>query len=356
MKKILITGGAGFIGSSLAIRLSKEFENIQITCLDNLSRNGSTLNRNRLAKYGIKFKKADVRQTHPFNTLKCDLIIDAAAEPSVLAGVKGHDTKYIVDTNLVGTLNVLELARKQSAGLIFLSSSRVFPIVTLQKLQLRKLKHRFDLSANQKIPGVTKHGISEDFPLHGSRTLYGATKLAAEVMAAEYAAQFGIPIMINRCGVIAGPWQMGRIDQGIVALWVASHAYSLPLSYIGYGGRQVRDILHIEDLSDLVIKQVRDGFKHWTGTAFNVGGGLKNSLSLRELTNISTHVTSNRINITLVDQIRRGDVPFYVTDSRRVQQLFEWTPRRSAAKTIQDTARWIQDYREILAPLFSRKV
>ena len=109
-------------------------------------------------------------------------------------------------------------------------------------------------------PGASPAGIAEDFPLEGARTLYGATKLAAELLVAEYADAFGLQAVIDRCGVIAGPWQMGKVDQGVFTYWMLAHHFGRPLRYIGYGGagKQVRDLLHVDDLVDLVDEQLAD--------------------------------------------------------------------------------------------------
>ena len=108
---------------------------------------------------------------------------------------------------------------------------------------------RFVWTTEQNAPGFSAEGIAEDFALNGARSLYGATKLAAELLLQEYAYSYRMPVLVNRCALLAGPWQMGKVDQGVITLWVARHAYGLPLRYTGFGGqgKQVRDVLHIED-------------------------------------------------------------------------------------------------------------
>jgi CDP-paratose 2-epimerase len=186
-------------------------------------------------------------------------LIECSAEPSALVGMSG-DTAYPFDTNLVGAYNCLELARRDAAQFVFLSTSRVYPYPALNRVALRDGETRFELERDQPLAGVGERGISESFPLDGPRTLYGATKLGAELLVTEYAANFGIAAVIDRCGVIAGPWQMGRVDQGVFTFWVLSHHMARPLTYIGYGGtgRQVRDLLHVDDLVGLVDSQLAD--------------------------------------------------------------------------------------------------
>src|SRR5262249_29047869 len=144
---------------------------------------------------------------------------------------------------------------------------------------------RFELAAGQEIAGAGPAGLSERFPMHGARTLYGATKLAAELLIAEYADASGLRPGGDRCGVVAGPWQMGKGDPGGFSWWLLSHLFGHPLTYIGYGGsgKQVRALLHVDDLVDLVDEQLGEP-QAWAGVTANVGGGRECSLSLLETT------------------------------------------------------------------------
>lgn len=350
--RTLITGGAGFVGSSLAIRLKSSGIASDVVCLDNLWRKGSELNVARLSARGIEVVSADVRMRDSFDLAPFDLVIDAAAEPSVMAGSAGKDVDYVVDTNLVGTLNLLEAARKWSSAVVFLSTSRVYPVECLRQIELTEGDTRFEVSAEQSMAGISPAGISEQFPINGARTLYGATKYASEVMALEYGAQFGLPMMINRFGVIAGPWQMGRVDQGIVALWVAAHHYGNALTYMGYGGKQVRDVLHIEDMLDLIAAQIAAGFDGWGGDVYNVGGGSASSTSLLELSSTVREVVGRELSFKHDERVRAGDVPIYVTDNSKVSAKFKWKPSRGVEDVVNDTARWIADNDEMLRPIF----
>jgi CDP-paratose 2-epimerase len=353
IRRVLITGGAGFVGSSLALRLRNTLPAARVTCMDNLFRRGSELNVERLGLAGVEFIKADVRDVASFDLPRFDLVIDAAAEPSVLAGMNGGDARYVVNTNLVGTLNLLEAARDWSAAFLFLSTSRVYPIDALRSIRLSERASRYEIDAMQEIQGISTRGISEEFPLDGARTLYGATKYACEVMVREYAAQFGLRAIVDRCGVIAGPWQMGRVDQGIVALWVAAHVYGRRLSYIGHRGRQVRDIMHVEDLADLIDKQLQSGMDRWDGQVFSVGGGCDRSVSLLELTEHVRKATGRFMEIDEDPNIRPGDVPLYISDTARVSAAFGWRPLRDVASIVGDTARWVRDHEDMLRPILA---
>ena len=342
-KKVLITGGAGFVGANLAIRFKLKYPQCKVVSLDNLRRRGSRLNVPRLKKHGVQFVRGDVRNCRdlePFHDIS--LLIDAAAEPSVNVGI-GESSLDIIQHNFLGTVNCLDVARKSGAGFIFLSSSRVYPVESLRKLKFNENKTRFVLREGQGREGVSSKGISETFSLDGYRSPYGATKLCAELLVEEYRHFHKVPSVINRFGVIAGPWQMGRLDQGFMALWVARHFWKQSLDYIGFGGegKQVRDVLHVEDVFDLIDHEIRH-LSALSGQVFNAGGGAINSVSLRELTELCRAVTGNTIRIGSEKKSREADVPIYVTDNAKVSRLTGWKPKRNVKKIVQDLYDWIK--------------
>jgi CDP-paratose 2-epimerase len=350
MNHLLITGGAGFVGSNLAVSLASRHPDWEILALDNLYRRGSELNLPRLEAAGVGFVRGDVREPADLQALPpLDAMIECSAEPSVMSGVDG-DTGYLVHTNLTGAYNCLELARRDGAFVVFLSTSRVYPVAPQVELNLEEGPTRFEIAAEQEVAGVSPAGISEDFPMDGPRTLYGATKLAAELLIEEYRAGLGVPAVIDRCGVIAGPWQMGKVDQGVFTHWMLAHHFGNPLTYIGFGGegKQVRDLLHVEDLVDLVERQLLDQGA-WDGRTVNVGGGRECSLSLAETTEICRRLTGNEVPIEPVAETRAGDVPVYLSDCARLFGLDEWRPRRSAEQVLSDIHAWIVDDDERIA-------
>ncbi len=354
MQKILVTGGAGFVGSALALAFKAAREDAAVTALDNLHRRGSELNLPRLAAGGVSFVHGDVRSAEDLDACgPADIVVECSAEPSVLAGRDGAPG-YVVDTNLGGAVRCLEHARRHGAAMVFLSTSRVYPVARLNEIVLEEAETRFEAAAAQPLPGVSRAGISADFPLAGPRSLYGATKLCAELLIAEYADMYGMPALVNRCGVIAGPWQMGRVDQGVAALWAARHVYGGKLAYIGYGGagKQVRDMLHVDDLVRLVLLQAASVGK-WTGRVFNAGGGPGSSASLRELTGFCEEATGNRIPIGSVPETRAADVPWYVTDNAEVTAATGWRPEKGVADIVGDLCRWITDHRAALRDILA---
>jgi CDP-paratose 2-epimerase len=351
---ILIVGGAGFVGSSLALFLKNDYPRAKIVSLDNLRRPGSELNIQRLKSTGIEFIHGDIRSPNDLDSIgRADILIDCAAEPSVLAGYT-KSPEYIINTNLNGTINCLELARRRKADVIFLSTSRVYPIEPLRSLELAETNTRFQLKHGQNLPGVTAEGISEQFTLSGFRSLYGASKLASELILTEYIDLYDIKGVVNRCGVLTGPWQMGKIEQGFFALWVAQHIYGGHLSYIGFGGsgKQVRDVLHIRDLYELLDFQINN-LTRLSGQIFNVGGGKDMSTSLHELTDLCRNITGNQIPIHCEHENRPGDIAWYISACNKVKAATGWQPRIQLNEIVKDISAWINEHFDMLRPILT---
>ncbi|WPD21676.1 MAG: GDP-mannose 4,6-dehydratase [Candidatus Electrothrix scaldis] len=353
-KKILITGGAGFIGSNISILFKEKYPDTEIIALDNLKRRGSELNISRLKKKGIEFIHGDIRNKEDlsFEGSKIDAIIECSAEPSVLAGF-GENPSYLLNTNLNGMLNCLELARTHRAKMIFLSTSRVYPFDMINYLSYSEDRTRFSLKKDQYVQGVSAQGISEDFSLNGYRSLYGATKLSAEFIALEYAYMYDVPVVVNRCGVIAGPWQMGKVDQGVFTFWMAAHYFKKKIRYISFGGtgKQVRDVLHFDDLFLLIDRQLHD-IKHHSGNIYNVGGGIENSLSLLETTEICRELTGNTIEVISDSTSRPADIKYYVSDCAKVKSATGWVPKKKPDKILEEIWMWIKKNEKDLSFLF----
>lgn len=353
MKKILITGGAGFVGSSLAISFKQQHPASQVICLDNLSRRGSELNLPRLREQGVEFMHGDVRNSEDLAKVgKVDWLIECSAEPSVHAGY-GESPAYLVNTNLLGLINCLEFLRVHGGKLVFLSTSRVYPIAALKQLPLTLQAQRFAIDTAATVQGIHQGGVAEDFTLKGSRSLYGATKLCGELLIEEYSQMYDIPAIINRCGVLAGPWQMGKVDQGFMALWVAKHVFGGALKYMGFGGEgmQVRDVLHVDDLYQLLIRQMATPNDH-QGEVYNVGGGLANSVSLCELTQQVAAITGKHCQIGCDPITREADIPYYVTDITKVNQKTQWKPQIGVQQLIEEINAWMCAHKDALSPIF----
>ena len=339
--RVLITGGCGFIGSTLALACRRV--GWDVVCLDNLMRRGSELLRERVCAAGAEFVHGDVRVPDDLTRAgRPDVLVECSAEPSVLAGTRPDGAQYVVETNLTGATNCFEFARRQGCGVIFLSTSRVYPFDYLGRGQFREMPSRFEYAGG--LAGVSATGVSTACPLDGRRSLYGATKLAAEFILQEYAHAFDLPAIINRCGLVSGPWQLGKSDQGVIAFWLARHQYNQPLSYIGHGGtgKQVRDVLHVDDLCDLLLKQISQ-VTSYRGEVFHAGGGAECSVSLCELSARCAALAGRRLEIAAQPVGRPADLAWYVTDNGTTGAAFDWQPRRDVDAVLGDIHRWMRE-------------
>jgi CDP-paratose 2-epimerase len=350
-RRILVTGGAGFIGANVAITLAERHPGWTVSALDNLKRRGSELNLPRLRASGIQFIHGDIRVLPDLEegVGEIDTIIECSAEPSVMAGVDGSPD-YLIGSNLFGAYTCLELARKRGASIVFLSTSRVYPVATLEHLVLEEGETRFELASQQPVDGASPAGISEALPLAGARTLYGATKLSAELLIEEYRETYGLKAVVNRCGVVAGPWQMGKVDQGVFTYWMLAHHFGRPLRYIGFGGsgKQVRDLLHVEDLVDLIELQL-GAIEEWDGVVANVGGGREVSLSLAETTALCAEITGRTLEVERSGETRPGDIPVYISDCAKLFGLTDWRPKRDAREVLVDIQSWVVENETAIA-------
>ncbi len=347
--KVMIAGGCGFIGSSLANSLLSNYSNSKIYILDNLMRSGSKLNLKRVRNDRLVFIKGDLSNKTSFNNLPiCDVFIDAAADPSVLSGINSSVLK-LINNNFITTINAIEWCAKTKCKFLFLSTSRVYPIKILDKIPYTESSSRFEWVKNQNLKGLSNDGIKESFNMNGYRSLYGSSKYSSELFIHEYGKYKNLEYTINRCSMIAGPWQMGKIDQGVVTYWVSSHIYKKELKYIGYSGsgKQVRDILHIDDLCNLIDLQINNWSKV-NSQVFNIGGGEKNSLSLLELTKLVNQVTDIYLPVLKDKNKRDGDIRIFISDNKKIQNTLGWKPNHDTKKIIHDIFRWIMDNKKKL--------
>jgi CDP-paratose 2-epimerase len=282
-----------------------------------------------------------------------DWVIDAAANPSVLAGIDGQSSsRQVVENNLGGTVNILEYCKAHHAGLILLSTSRVYSIPQLSSLKVEELDGAYRPMADQAFPlGITLSGVAENYTTSPPVSLYGSAKLASECLALEYGQAFDFPVWIDRCGVLAGAGQFGRLDQGIFSFWINSWVRQRPLKYIGFNGRggQVRDCLDPRDLLPLLHQQMHaSSAQH---RICNVGGGVANSMSLAQLSAWCTDRFGPR-EVAADPAARPFDIPWMVLDSTRATEEWNWrvaTPIEVVLKEIADHAESHPDWLEVSA-------
>ena len=337
--KILITGICGFAGSSIAKSLLKSHSNLQIVGIDNFSRKGSELNISELTKLAVELIRGDIRSQSDIDALpKVDWVIDCAANPSVLAGLNGQSSsRQLMEHNLSGTINMLEYCKRHKTGLILLSTSRVYSASKLAALPVQSSDDRFELRDCDVI-GASSLGISEGFPITAPLSLYGASKLASETLILEYGECFDFPVWINRCGVLAGAGQFGKADQGIFSFWIHSFREKKPLKYIGFNGKghQVRDALHPMDLVPLLSRQMLE--TDWEAPKIiNLGGGIQNSMSLKELSSWCEDRFGQNEVLSSHDN-RPMDAPWIVLDSTTAQNVWDWSVKTKIEKILEEIA------------------
>ena len=339
--KILITGGCGFVGSNLALFLKKK--GFTVHTLDNLTRKGSKYNSNLLKKQKIKNYKINISNIKKIKSLpKYDLILDCCAEAAV--EISKNDFDKVINTNLIGTINILKKSKNDKSKIIFISSSRIYPLEEMNKIIKNK-----NLKSKIKISKM----FSEKDKIIGPKTIYGLTKLCSEMLIEEFSYAYKLKYLINRCGVISGPLQFGKQDQGFVSLWIWRHLNKKKLSYIGYGGygNQIRDVLHIDDLSELILLQIKN-INKINNKLFTVGGSKTSYTSLSQLTKLCQKITGNKIRMGKVSKTSSYDIPYYLSDNTHVSNTYRWKPKRNINQVVMDTFLWLKKNKPIIKKYF----
>jgi CDP-paratose 2-epimerase len=338
--EILLAGCCGFVGTTLVESLLQPSGDMAITGLDNLSRIGAERNARKLTDLGVNLIRGDARMASDVDALPdADWVIDCAANPSVLAGIDGQaSSRQLMEHNLLGTINLLEFCKARKAGLILLSTSRVYSATDLAALPVTEKDDQYTLQPNYLGTGISERGIAEGFPTTPPISLYGASKLASEALILEYAEAFDFPVFINRCGVLAGAGQFGKADQGIFSYWLHSFREKKSLQYVGFGGSgfQVRDALHPRDLAPLLIRQMEEPEKN-APRILNLGGGPENATSLRKLSDwCEERFGPNEVSAT--PEERPYDAPWIVMDSSLANRTWGWLPKTNLGGILEEIA------------------
>lgn len=326
---VLITGGAGFIGTNLAAWLLARTDAV-VTVFDNLSRPGVELNLAWLKTLDnsrrLRFVRGDVRNVHRIAVAAqtADEIYHLAAPllgPDLLA-----EPRLDFDVNVTGTVNVLEAARRSDRAplVVFASTSKVYG--ALDSIPLKQDPTRLQPAD----PGF--RGLSEATPID-SHCPYACTKSMADRYVRDFARLHNLRTVVFRLGCIAGPGQFGNQGQDWVAHFVYSVLAGRPVTVYG-DGLQVRDVLHVSDLVNAV-QTARAYIPVVAGKAFNIGGGMSRSVSVREMIALIEQICHKQVQCGYAGG-RPGDQQFYVSDNTRFTNQTGWTPRRSLEQTVRD--------------------
>lgn len=342
--KVLILGGAGFVGANLAVWLAPRHE---VAVMDNLVRRGSEYNLERLKEAGVTFTHGDVRAREDFPAGPFDMVLDCAAQASAIDGYARPE--FDITNNTVGVLNVLGRCREWGAGIIFWASNKIYPAHAVAE------KWYGPDTGGPWAKAYVGDPILESCPLDGGdRSMYGVSKVMSDLLIQEWCGSFDLPFICNRFSCLAGPWQWGKTEQGWVAWWVIAHELGLPLKYIGFDGKQVRDVLYIDDVCRLVEGQMEKlvASEHRYRGAYNVGGGSGNACSLIQMTELCRDATGHEVPITVEPLPRRADFAYYVSDITKVSTTFGWWPKVGLREGVVQIYRWVQDNRAVLARMY----
>ena len=344
MGRILVTGGAGFIGSHVAEYYAKRGE--EVVVLDNLSRTeilgkvvGDPLyNWNYLKQYGnVKLVKGDIRSFEQVREAARDVdaIIHVAAQVAVTTSIANPRIDF--EINALGTFNILEAARLEDASLIFTSTNKVYG-ENVNKIPVIERETRYEY-ADPKF----REGIPETFPIDlTGHSPYGCSKLAADIYVQDYAHTYGLKTGVFRMSCIYGERQFGVEDQGWVSWLTIATLTGKPITIYG-DGKQVRDVLYVEDLIDAFDKFLNLKLKH---EVFNIGGGPKNTLSLLELLEMLKRMSGINPKVSFAGW-RPADQKVYISNINKARALLNWEPKISPEDGVKRLVNWVSNNIEL---------
>lgn len=369
---ILIAGGCGFVGTNLALFFTEKGH--KVICVDNMSRESAVLNSQAMHdtyRYdedkSIHVAMVPIQDWTVWNGFKhgkidhIDIILNCSAQSRSTAGQDDPMVDY--HGNVSSAVACAELAREYGCPLIHWSTNKVYSEFQVNCSNQTEVDTRYSSNRYGDMMPVFSTQVDE-----GQRSIYGATKYAAEVLLNEWSTSYNIPTIINRFSCMAGPHQYSVADQGWVAHWMYCHMFGKPLEYIGWKGKQVRDVLNIADVCQLVNKQIEyllmcnqlEATSYSVPApqclTYNVGGGPGNTLSLRECTTLCERITGKSVEITTVDEPRLADQRVYVSDIREVCDKFDWKPMYKPLRTLENVYEWALKNTDTLEQYYGSKI
>ncbi len=334
---VLVTGGAGFIGSNLVAHYLSKGRRVRV--FDNLSRAGTEKNLRWLQSLdnpGLETVIGDVRDFAELRraAADADVVFHLASQVGVTNSLS--DPRYDFEVNALGTFNLLEAARQSGRwpAVVFASTNKVYGSMERAGVELGGSGYQY-----RSLP----QGVSEDWPLD-FHSPYGCSKGAGDQYVRDYARIYGLPTVVLRQSCIYGPHQWGNEDQGWVTHFALSAMFGVPLTIYG-DGNQVRDVLHVDDLVavyDLAVERIETT----RGKVYNIGGGAHNAISLRWLVSFLGRGLDRPVPVGY-GEWRPGDQKVYVSDIRRATSDLGWTPGISAWRGIERHLRWLQANRDL---------
>lgn len=333
--KILITGGAGFIGTNLAEHFSRDYE---VEILDNFSRETARKNGKYIERElpEARITSGDIRDYESVKSAVAgkDIIIHAAAQVAVTTSMENPFLDKQI--NIDGTLNLLEAARKREKkpAVIYFSTNKVYGD-NVNEVSIEELRTRYDFAGDLKGKGIPE-SFSTDANEH---TPYGVSKYAAELYVRDYSKNFGVPSVVNRCSCMYGENQYGNEDQGWVAHFVISALKGKSLTIYG-DGKQVRDVLYAKDVARLVEREI-ENIGNVSGEVFNIGGGPKNTISILEL--LERLGKNQQLPDMEYSDWRPADQKVYYSDISKAEKILGWKPQVSAEEGIGKLYKWAKE-------------
>jgi len=340
--KILVTGGAGFVGSHTAEYYAKRgdevivYDNVSRAKLLNYSASNAMYNWNYLKdNFNITLLKKDIRNLENLEKAAdgVDVIIHTAAQTAVTTSVLDPRTDF--EINALGTFNVLEAARKTGASVVFCSTNKVYGD-NVNKIMVEEKKTRYafaDKNFQNGIPETFSTDLCEHTP-------YGASKFAADVYVQDYARRNEVDTAVFRMSCIYGSRQFGVEDQGWVAWFTIATLLGKPITIYG-DGKQVRDMLYVTDLVAAfdAFVQKKERLHHGV---YNMGGGTENTMSLVELIGYLEEITGKRSTISYEDW-RPSDQKVYISDLGKVKKELGWKPCINSRNGVNKLVAWVNE-------------